>query len=188
MLFTEIVMTVDEETVDDTVNSTSGESWDRSVNVTEGYDGLKMYVGRKVRGPVVTFDHLFCSLPSKRGIPRFTSSTFSTSGRGHPILRNAGNLSKISISPRGSWGNYGRVWPRVPLASPRRHTRHHRSCRRLHGQQFPHRQSLLRYLSLLGQSLRSKTSLSPRPLEGPVVVKWEHPLGWFGRFNSRFSA
>jgi hypothetical protein len=43
-------------------------------------------------------------------------------------------------------------------------------------------------LSLSGQSLRSKTSLSPRPLEGPVVVKWEHPLGWFGRFNSRFSA
>jgi hypothetical protein len=50
IVFSISVVAVDEETVDD-IESIEGESPDGSVNVTEDYDGLKMYVGRKVRVP-----------------------------------------------------------------------------------------------------------------------------------------
>ena len=51
IVFSISVVAVDEVTVDDTIESIEGESPDGSVNVTEGYAGLKMYVGRKVRVP-----------------------------------------------------------------------------------------------------------------------------------------
>ena len=77
VVFSTFVVAVDEATVDDTIESIEGESpdgsvnatevesieesLDGSVNVTEGYDGLKMYVGRKVRVPFEG-DLLFFSL------------------------------------------------------------------------------------------------------------------------------
>jgi hypothetical protein len=108
IVFSISVVAVDEVTVDDTIESIEGESPDGSVNVTEGYAGLKMYVGRKVRVPfesdillitlrlravtppppsLVGPSIIYSAIPSKTGFLNFhyPSSTSSTSGRIRPI-------------------------------------------------------------------------------------------------------